>query len=114
VTIARRRRTTFSALVAPPVPAVEAPPPPLPLVLPPTPRDVPAPEAVTPAGRLRRCTFRRIDVLPSLPGRSPATTYEVMCLYGGEAAAMALGDIEAARPVCEACRATGIFRPDEA
>jgi hypothetical protein len=116
VTIARRRSTTLSALVAPPAPAVEvAPPPPIPVVLPPAPRDVPALETVTPAGRLRRCTFRRIDVVAPLPGRARQLSYEVMCLYGGDAAtALALGDIDSARPICEACQATGIFRPDEA
>ena len=113
MTIARRRSTTFSALAAP-APAIEAPRPRLPLVLPPTTRDVPAPEAVIPAGRLRRCTFRRIDPIEASPGRSPRISYEVMCLYGGDATALALGDIDSARPVCEACQATGIFRPDEA
>jgi hypothetical protein len=36
-----------------------------------------------------------------------------MCLYRGLLSPMALGDIEEARPVCEACTASGIFRPDE-
>jgi hypothetical protein len=80
----------------------------------PTPRDVPAAETVIPVGRLRRCTFRRIDLAEQLPGRSRSVAYEVMCLYGGEAAGLALGDVDAARPICEACQATGIFRPDEA
>jgi hypothetical protein len=83
-------------------------------VLPPLARDVPAPETVIPAGRLRRCTYRRIDLVKTLPGRSQRSSYEIACLYGGELTALALGDIETARPVCEACQATGIFRPDEA
>jgi hypothetical protein len=75
--------------------------------------DVPAPDAVAPVGRLRRCTFRRIDRVTALPGRAVALSYEVMCLYGaGEPAS--LGDVDSARPICEACTATGIFRPDEA
>jgi hypothetical protein len=84
------------------------------LTVPTTPRDVPAPESVIPAGRLRRCTFRRLDVVSTLPGRPGGMAYEVMCLYGGESAALALGDVASAQPICEACRATGIFRPDEA
>jgi hypothetical protein len=75
--------------------------------------DVPAPETVAPVGRLRRCTFRRIDRVAALPGRAVAVSYEVMCLYGGGEAA-SIGDLDAARPICEACTATGIFRPDEA
>lgn len=113
MTVARRRATTFTALTAPPA-LVEAPPPIGPFVLPPAPRDIPAAETVIPAGRLRRCTFRRIDLVDALPGRPRRVDYEVMCLYGGEAAALALGDVESARPVCESCQATGIFRPDEA
>jgi hypothetical protein len=75
---------------------------------------VPAAETVTPAGRLRRCTYRRVDAVEALPGRSRGVSYEIMCLYGGDAAVISLGDVESARPVCEACQATGIFRPDEA
>jgi hypothetical protein len=75
--------------------------------------DVPAPESAAPVGRLRRCTFRRIDRVAILPGRSAAVAYEVMCLYGSDGP-LPLGDIESARPTCEACTATGIFRPDEA
>jgi hypothetical protein len=64
-------------------------------------------------GRLRRCTFRRIDRVAALPGRSRRSDYEVMCLYGGLDEPMALGDIDAARTICDACTASGIFRPDE-
>ncbi len=75
--------------------------------------DAPAPEVSTPIGRMRRCTFRRIDPVDALPGRPILPTYEVMCLYGDREAPMALGDVEAARPICDACTASGIFRPDE-
>lgn len=76
--------------------------------------DVPAPDTVTPVGRLRRCTFRRIDRVEALPGRSHSA-YEVMCLYFGSTDdPLALGDVDQARPVCAACTASGIFRPDEA
>jgi hypothetical protein len=114
VTIARRRATTINAFTAPPSPAIEPPPAPPPLAVPTTPRDVPAPESVIPVGRLRRCTFRRIDAVSALPGRTQGTTYEVMCLYGSESAPLALGDVASAKPICAACQATGIFRPDEA
>ena len=76
--------------------------------------DVPAPDSVAPVGRLRRCTFRRIDRVMALPARAVAVSYEVMCLYEGRDDPIPLGDIESARPICEACTATGIFRPDEA
>lgn len=76
--------------------------------------DAPAPDVVTPAGRLRRCTFRRIDPVAPSAGRASGPSYEVMCLYGGAEEPLALGDIDAARPICNACRATGVFRPDEA
>jgi hypothetical protein len=75
---------------------------------------VPAPESITPAGRLRRCTFRRIDLTSPLAGRLERSSYEVMCLYGGAETPLALGDIASARPICDACQAAGIFRPDEA
>jgi hypothetical protein len=75
---------------------------------------VPAPETITPAGRLRRCTFRRIDLVNPPPGRRERNSYEVMCLYGGAKTPLALGDIASARPICDACQAAGIFRPDEA
>ena len=115
MTIARRRADGVAS-IAPPMPAPsktpETPPPgpgvPVPL------GDAPAPEVVTPIGRLRRCTFRRIDAVEPLPGRRDLPTYEIMCLYGDSETPLALGDIEDARPVCEACTASGIFRPDEA
>lgn len=77
-------------------------------------RDVPAPDAMPPVGRLRRCVFRRIDRVAALPQRSAAATYEAVCLVGEGDSAIPLGDIESARPICEACTAPGIFRPDEA
>jgi hypothetical protein len=111
VTIARRRPGALDAIAPMPnVPAVRPPAPemgvPLPL------GDAPAPDAVTPVGRLRRCTFRRIDQVSALPGRSALTSYEVMCLYGADEA-LSLGDLDAARPICDSCTAAGIFRPDE-
>lgn len=111
MTIARRRPRAIDAI---------APVPTTPVVRPPVPRsglpvplgDAPASEMVTPVGRLRRCTFRRIDGVSALPGRADRASYEVMCLYGVDEP-LALGDISEARAVCESCTATGIFRPDE-
>jgi hypothetical protein len=114
VTVARRRTTTLELLgVAMPAGAL-APPLGRSTDLPLEPRDVPAPEAVAPVGRLRRCTFRRLDRVDPLPGRAARVTYEIMCLYGDGASPLPLGDIAEARPICEACTASGIFRPDEA
>ena len=114
MTIARRRGVTFDTAVAVAPVAPEVPPPaptagvPVPL------GDAPAPESVTPLGRLRRCTFRRIDRVVALPQRTELPTYEVMCLYYGDSTSpMALGDVESARPICDICTASGIFRPDE-
>ena len=111
MTIARRRTGALDAIA--PIPTTPVAPPPAPEIGVPVPLgDAPAPDAVTPAGRLRRCTFRRIDRVSALPGRSERTSYEVMCLYGADEP-LALGDISEARPVCDACTASGIFRPDE-
>jgi hypothetical protein len=114
VTIARHRTTSLDILGAAMPATPSSAPGTRPYDVPVAPRDIPAPEAVAPAGRLRRCTFRRIDRVEALPGRAPLPTYEVMCLYVDRDAPLALGDIAAARPTCEACSATGIFRPDEA
>ena len=75
--------------------------------------DAPAPEVITPAGRLRRCTYRRLDVVEPLPARPALPTYEVMCLYADSDEPLPLGDVAEARPICETCSASGIFRPDE-
>ena len=75
--------------------------------------DAPATYASDPIGRLRRCTFRRIDGGGALSGRAVDSSYEVMCLYDDADAPEALGDIASAAPVCRACTASGIFRPDE-
>ena len=111
MTIARRRPGALDAIA--PMPTTPVTRPPVPDLGVPVPLgDAPAPDAVTPVGRLRRCTFRRIDRVEGLPGRSQRLSYEVMCLYGTDEP-LALGDIAEARPICEACTASGIFRPDE-
>jgi hypothetical protein len=112
VTIARRPTTALQAISAPLSPVPQAPFRPGSISVPSG--DVPAAESIAPVGRLRRCVFRRIDRLEALPGRVSMPSYEVMCLYRGLEEAMALGDVDGARPTCDACTATGIFRPDEA
>ena len=59
--------------------------------------------------RIKRCTFRRmIRVEPRGERR-----YDVECLYPDRKLAIPLGDLEAATPICNACTAAHIFRPDE-
>lgn len=117
MTIARRRgEPRVGIVVAPVVPvapvAPEMAPPPAPGV--PLPHgDAPAPDALLPVGRLRRCTFRRIDRVTASPQRLQGPSYEVMCLYADLDEPLALGDVESAGPICESCSASGIFRPDE-
>jgi hypothetical protein len=73
-----------------------------------------APPPVRPAtlvaAPLRRCTFRRVTTTAAGPRALPI--YEVACTFPDRRVAIPLGDIEAARPVCEACTYQGIFRPD--
>ena len=59
--------------------------------------------------RIKRCTFRRlIRVEPKGDRR-----YDVECLYPERRLAIPLGDLETATPICNACTAAHIFRPDE-
>jgi hypothetical protein len=61
------------------------------------------------AARIRRCTFRRLTQVRAADDR----IYEVACLYPDRKRAMPLGDLESATPICNACTAAHIFRPDE-
>jgi hypothetical protein len=45
--------------------------------------------------------------------RKPLPVYDVECLFPGRTTPIPLGDLETARPICENCRAVGIFRADE-
>lgn len=112
VTVARRGRVEVKAVAGGTTaqPALQAP---LPAGVPVPLADEPAPEAVNPVGQFRRCTFRRVDPVAPLPQRSALPVYEVMCLYVDREAPLSLGDLASARATCEACTATGIFRPDE-
>lgn len=65
-------------------------------------------------GRLRRCTFRHISVAAAAPSRGRSLpVYDVACLYPSRESSIPLGDLDSARAICDACAATGIFRPDE-
>jgi len=59
--------------------------------------------------RIRRCTYRRLVSLE----RTRERIYEVECLYPDRKVPVPLGDLDAALPVCNACTAAHIFRPDE-
>jgi hypothetical protein len=65
--------------------------------------------------RLRRCTFRRVSAAAAAaPSRGRSLPlYDVACLYPSRESSIPLGDLDSARAICDACSATGIFRPDE-
>jgi len=59
--------------------------------------------------RIKRCTFRRMIKVDARGER----VYDVECLYPDRKVAIPLGDLESATPICNACTALHIFRPDE-
>lgn len=59
--------------------------------------------------RIRRCTYRRLIAVDAARERM----YEVECLYPERQVPLPLGDLDAATPICNACAAAHIFRPDE-
>ena len=59
--------------------------------------------------RIKRCTYRRLVSLD----RARERLYEVECLFPDRKVPIPLGDLDAAMPVCNACTAPHIFRPDE-
>ena len=59
--------------------------------------------------RIRRCTYRRLISLDSARER----VYEVECLFPDRRLPIPLGDLDSALPICNACTAAHIFRPDE-
>jgi hypothetical protein len=59
--------------------------------------------------RIRRCTFRRLVAVETGLER----VYDVECLFPDRKVPLPLGDLDAATPVCNACTAPHIFRPDE-
>jgi len=64
------------------------------------------------AEHLRRCTFRRLTVVHPAQ-RGMAVSYQVECLYASREAPLSLGDLAAARRICDPCGNPGIFRADE-
>jgi hypothetical protein len=59
--------------------------------------------------RIKRCTYRRLVSLD----RAHERLYEVECLFPDRKVPVPLGDLDSAMPVCNACTAAHIFRPDE-
>ncbi len=59
--------------------------------------------------RIRRCTYRRLISLD----RPRERIYEVECLYPDRKVPIPLGDLDTSLPICNACTAAHIFRPDE-
>lgn len=59
--------------------------------------------------RIKRCTFRRMIRVEAQAER----VYDVECLYPDRKVPIPLGDLESAMPICNACTAAHIFRPDE-
>ena len=59
--------------------------------------------------RIKRCTFRRMIRIDARGER----LYDVECLYPDRKVPIPLGDLESATPICNACTASHIFRPDE-
>jgi hypothetical protein len=59
--------------------------------------------------RIKRCTFRRLIHVDTSPDR----VFDVECLYPDRRVPIPLGDLESAIPICNACIAPHIFRPDE-
>jgi hypothetical protein len=63
----------------------------------------------TASAPLRRCTFRYVKAVTSAHS---LPVYEIACTFPDRKKRIPLGDVESARPVCEACTYQGIFRPD--
>jgi hypothetical protein len=59
--------------------------------------------------RIRRCTFRRLIHVDGTSDRR----FDVECLFPDRKVPIPLGDIDSATPICNACTAPHIFRPDE-
>jgi hypothetical protein len=60
-------------------------------------------------GRIRRCRVRHVSIIPGSDG--PAV--QVDCLLGGRDYPLPLGTMDEARPICNACTATTVWRADE-
>jgi hypothetical protein len=60
-------------------------------------------------GRIRRCRVRHVAIA-SVDGRSEV---QATCLLGGAEHPLPLGTLDDARPICNACIATTVWRADE-
>lgn len=60
-------------------------------------------------GRIRRCRVRHVSIVSN----SEVPTVQVDCLLGGRDHPLPLGTMDEARPICNACTATTVWRPDE-
>jgi hypothetical protein len=60
-------------------------------------------------GRIRRCRVRHVSILAGRDG----PTVQVACLLGGREYPLPLGTMDEARPICNACTATTVWRADE-
>lgn len=61
------------------------------------------------SGRIRRCSVRHLTLVPVRGG----PVVQVDCLLGGPDHPLPLGTMDEARPICNACTATTIWRADE-
>jgi hypothetical protein len=71
--------------------------------------DAPQRTPIPRAGQIRRCSVRHVAITPVPGGRD----VQVSCLLGGREHPLSLGTFVEARPICNACTATGIWRADE-
>lgn len=62
-------------------------------------------------GRIRRCRVRHVSLLPGREG--DGARVQVDCLLGGRDHALPLGTMDEARPICNVCTATTVWRLDE-
>jgi hypothetical protein len=60
-------------------------------------------------GRIRRCSVRHVSIVPG----DELPTVQVDCLLGGRDYPLPLGTMDEARPICNACTATTVWRADE-
>lgn len=62
-------------------------------------------------GKIRRCRVRHVALAATAGARSPIV--QVTCLLGGIEHPQPLGSLDEARPICNACTATTVWRLDE-
>jgi hypothetical protein len=60
-------------------------------------------------GRIRRCRVRHVTIVAG----ASEPTVRVDCLLGGPENPLPLGTMDEARPICNACTATTVWRIDE-